>query len=72
MVSTNVPNIVRDILGVLLILENADITNGKKTKIITKKQFCLFRSINEVFSFFSNFVSFSFFSSFVSFEFFML
>lgn len=39
MVSTNVPNIVRDILGVLLILENADITNGKKTKIITKKQF---------------------------------
>lgn len=32
MVSTNVPNIVRDILGVLLILENADITNGKKLK----------------------------------------
>lgn len=58
MVSTNVPNIVRDILGVLLILENADITNGKKNKIITKKQFCLLRSINEVFSFFSNFVSF--------------
>ena len=39
MVSTNVPNIVRDILGVLLILENADITNGKKTKIITKNNF---------------------------------
>ena len=32
MVSTNVPNIVRDILGVLLILENADITNEKKLK----------------------------------------
>lgn len=32
MVSTNVPNIVRDILGVLLILENADIINEKKLK----------------------------------------